>query len=396
MPLGIDAADRKLLLIAGAVFLLLLSSFFFIPPETGGDSGIPSSYSSAAGGTRAAYLLLDELKYSVQRWEQPPSDLPQDASGSLLILAGPLMAPEDAEKKALLQFVERGGTVLFTGVLLENFFDGAKLQIAPFPGDIEEFNAQPSVSYSRSAPKIALRPLARWSKLQTGQTSLYGEPGGSVVVRWRHGAGRILWWASATPLTNSGITRADNLNLFLETLRESSAPERSPRILWDEYFHGQRNSLWGFFAKTPLPLGMLQIALLAIAVFFTFSRRSGPIVKPAAVSRLAPLEYVDTLGALYQRAGAAPAAVSVALQKFRGLLTRQLRLPAAISDTQLSRAAGERLGQKPQELAEILREAGTAARAAKLPPAQALQIVRELEELEVKIGLRKRTAQERS
>jgi hypothetical protein len=396
MPPGIDPADRKLLLIAGAVFLLMLSVFFFVPPEAGPDSGIPSTYSSTAGGARAAYLLLDELKYSVRRWEQPPSELPQNAAGALLILAGPQMAPAPPERAALLQFVERGGVVLFTGALLENFFTGAKLKVEPFPGEVEEFSAQPPSRYSRTAPQIALRPQARWTKLQEGQSGLYGEPGGSVVVSWRHGAGRVIWWAAATPLTNAGITRADNLNLFLETLRESSAQNRPPQIYWDEYFHGQRNSLWAFFAKTPLPMGLLQIALVILAVFFTFSRRSGPVVKPAAVSRLAPLEFVDTLGALYQRAGAAPAAVSVAYQKFRGLLTRQLRLSPAIADNRLAQAAGERLGQKPQAIAEVLQRAEAAGRAAKLAPARALEIVRELEALEHKIGLTKRTTQERS
>jgi len=396
MPPGIDPADRKLLLIAGSVFLLLLSVFFFVPPEAGPDSGVPSTYSSTAGGARAAFLLLQEMKYDVRRWEQPPSDLPQNAAGSVLILAGPQMAPEPPEKDALLQFVERGGVVLLTGALLENFFAGTKLKIQPLPGEVQEFSAQPASRYSRSAPKIALRPLAHWTKLGAGQSALYGEPGRSVVVIWRHGAGRIIWWAAATPLTNAGITRADNLNLFLETLRESSAQNRPPQIYWDEYFHGQSNSLWAFFAKTPLPMGLLQIALVVLAVFFTFSRRSGPVVKPAAVSRLAPLEFVDTLGALYQRAGASPAAVSVAYQKFRGLLTRQLRLPAAISDNLLAQAAGPRLGQKPQDLADVLQRADAAARAVKLAPARALEIVRELETLEQKIGLAKRTTQERS
>lgn len=395
MPAGIDPSDRKLLLIAGAVFLAMLSGFFLVPPERGRDAGFPSSYSSAPGGARAAYLLLEELHYRVRRWEQPSSELPEEAQGVVLILADPQMAPGEPEKQALEKFVERGGQVVFTGARLESFFKGTKLEFEMFPGEVREFPAKMPSRYSRTAPKIALRPQARWKKLEAGQAGLYGESGGNVAVIWRQGEGQIVWWAGSTPLTNAGITRAGNLNLFLETIQEAATEKGPPLVYWDEYFHGQRNSLWAFVRKTPLPLGMLQIGLLALAVVFTFSRRSGPVVKPAVVSRLSPLEFVDTLGGLYRRAGAAPAAVGVAYQKFRGLLTRQLRLPATIADQLLAQAAGQRLGQKTEELAEILQRAETASRAAKLAPASALALIRELEGLEHKIGLRKRTTQEK-
>jgi hypothetical protein len=109
------------------------------------------------------------------------------------------------------------------------------------------------------------------------------------------GAGEILWWAAATPLTNAGMTRADNLRLFLNTVSASNAGQ-PVSIYWDEYFHGQRGSLWSYVEKTPIVWGGLQLTILVLGLLFTFSRRSGPMVMPAVVSRLSPLEFVETIG----------------------------------------------------------------------------------------------------
>ena len=44
---------------------------------------------------------------------------------------------------------------------------------------------------------------------------------------------------------------------------------------------------------------LLQIALLGVAVFFTFGRRAGPDVRgPATFRAFGRLEFVDTLGAI--------------------------------------------------------------------------------------------------
>ena len=143
------------------------------------------------------------------------------------------------------------------------------------------------------------------------------------MVAWRMGAGEILWWAGATPLTNAGLSRAGNLRLFLNTV-SNAAPLT---VYWDEYFHGQRASLWSYFEGTPVPWGILQAFVIALAVLFTYSRRSGPIVKPAPVSRLSPLEFVDTVGSLYQSARAGSVAVAVSYRRLRFQLSQRMGLP---------------------------------------------------------------------
>ncbi len=71
MPLKMDPKDRKLLLWAAFVFVLLIAGAVVFGGDAGAKSEIPSSYSTASGGAKAAYLLLSQAGYKVERWEKP-------------------------------------------------------------------------------------------------------------------------------------------------------------------------------------------------------------------------------------------------------------------------------------------------------------------------------------
>jgi hypothetical protein len=140
--------------------------------------------------------------------------------------------------------------------------------------------------------------------------------------------------------------------------------------------------------KTSLAWIVFQIGILALAVLFTFSRRSGPIYVPIETSRLSPLEFVDTLGGLYERAGAASLAISVSYSRLRTLLSRQLNLPSNTNDTQLSIAAEQRLGWRDSGLGILLRRADMARREEKFSSREALKIVQKLEQFATKLSVR--------
>jgi len=155
MPAAIDPNDRKLLLIAGAILFLLTLGLAFVgadPQEQG--MSIPSSYSAASGGARAAYLLLQDLHYHVARWERSPTELPDDPDDVVLIVADPLETPSREEREALQDFVQEGGQVLFTGPRIETFFPEAKVT-AGFPTlEWKTFSADFPSNYTVGAPKI--------------------------------------------------------------------------------------------------------------------------------------------------------------------------------------------------------------------------------------------------
>jgi len=397
MPASIDASDRKLLVIGGAILLLLTAGLAFvgIDPQEPGIS-IPSTYSSASGGARAAYLLLQDLHYKVSRWERSPTELPSDADNAVLIIADPLDTPTREERAALENFVDDGGQVLFTGVRIKAFFPKATVTKEIPTLEWKTFSADLPSNYTSGAEKIVLQSGATWQAPVASQQPLYGDPRSPVVLSWRIGGGRVLWWAAATPLTNAGITREGNLNLFINAMNSPVAADRSAvQIYWDEYFHWQRTSLWSYLQKTPVAWGLAQVAILGVIVVLTFGRRSGPIVFPPVVSRLSPLEFVDTLGGLYERAGAEPAVVGFVYQRFRATLSRQLRLSANASDTELADAVQGRLGWKESGLKSTMARALVASRSHKVAPEEALGLIGDLERYEEQLGLKKKIAKEK-
>lgn len=379
MPIGIAPSDRKLLAIGGGLLILMLAgSILLAPPNEQFNSPVPSTYSAQSGGAEAAYLLLERLHYGVRRWEDAPSELPSNAHNVLLILAGPTQAPTEPERNALEGFVRRGGHALFTGANMADFFSGANIvSEAPDPAWRSFPSTIPS-RLDRGVSRITIQQMAAWGDLRGSQIPLFGENALPVVVSFRIGDGGIVWWAGSTPLTNAGITRDNNLTFFLNSV--SNGPGGAPyEIYWDEYFHGQRSSLWSYARKTPLAWGAGQLGLLVVAVVFTFSRRNGPVYIPPRVSRLSPLEFVDTLGGLYERAGAASSAVSISHLRLRFLLTRQLGLPSDTGDASLAQAAEERLGWRDFQQSDLLGRAERAGGAPKLQPREALALVQDLE-----------------
>nr|AEQ20312.1 hypothetical protein [uncultured bacterium CSLG10] len=374
---GLTPTDRKLMWGFAVLFVLLVAGTAAFGPRQEEGSPIPSSYSSDSGGALAAYLLLLDLHYPVRRWEQPPNLITDSAAETLLILAEPTEAPTEHDQAALLKFVTDGGRVLFCGASIASFFPGATAVAKVSDPEWKEFAPALPSYLSRGADQVVMRPSGYWRDKNPALLRLYGDEKSPAVVAWRIGSGEVLWWAGATPLTNAGIIRAGNLELFLNSMAGPSGAPLS--IYWDEYFHGARGSLWSYVAATPLPWGMLQIGLLMLALMFTFSRRSGPIVQPAAVSRLSPLEFVETMGGLYQRAHAAPIAVAAAYRLLRLELIRRLGSPVSDPDRDLARAAGQRLGLPRDELTATLDSAAHAASSAKFPARQALDLVQQLE-----------------
>jgi hypothetical protein len=402
MPSALDPGDRKLLFVAGAILLVLSFATVLLAPSRGEapGQGVPTTYSTGANGAQAAYLLLQELGYRSERWERSPIELPSDAAGKILILARPFHFPEEPERKALLRFVRSGGWILYSGNFPFLFVETGEVRppsLKEMVSGTVDFPAIAPSPLTRDAPEITLIDPDWWVSSKGNQIPLYGKPDEPVVVTWRLDKGRILWWATPTPITNAGITYSGNLSFFLDCIaavRPGSDPGDTT-VLWDEYFHGYRGSLWTYFRETPVPWAIVQLAIVVLFVFLSFGRRSGPLYAPASVSRLSPLEFVDTLGDLYRRARAGPAAVRVAYQRFRALLTRRLALAPTTSNAQLDAAARERLGWKQPGLFDTLQRAEKAARSGEVAGADALSIIQALDHYEVLFRLKTRSNEEK-
>ena len=372
MPPSVSAGDRKILLIAGGAFLILVILGFLFAPTSNSETNAATTYSTASGGAKAAYLLLQETGYHVERWQHSPTALKPDEH-TVLIVADPAVMPNEKQKAALEQFMSGGGRVITTGIFGARFL----------PEDSSEYNAMPQNPWSefkalapsaitRAAPAITLSPVARWSG--GSGIALYGDREQTVVVRYPRGRGDAIWLASATPFTNAGIKESGNLEFLLAAIGD----KQQTRVLFDEYVHGYGDS------DTPEKSHPLMIALVAqsavlgLAALLTFSRRSGPIRPMPAESRLAPLEFVETLGGLYQQAHAASVAVDVYYQRFQYWIIRRLGIGKNATPEDLDRAVRERWHLKDDGFLSTLQAAASARYRPDLPQREALEIVQAL------------------
>ncbi len=223
---SLDNRDRKLLIVSGALLVgITVAALFFSPPLEGPSVGYPSSYSTARGGAKAAYVLLGEMGYKVERWASPPGDLPgQYGNGAehvLLVLAEPIIPPFTEDKLRLRTFIARGGQVLATGMTGASFLSENRLNASHETGfQFQKFVAELPGSLTRQAPEIVMKSDIRWPPPHPHQQRYYGDSEGATVVSYPLGKGEVIWWADSTPLTNYGLTQASNLMLFLNSVGE--------------------------------------------------------------------------------------------------------------------------------------------------------------------------------
>ncbi len=379
MPLNLSREDRRLLITAGSLFLIcLVLAIIFTPSES--DAKYATTYSAAAEGAKAAYLLLHESGYQVERWDRSPAELP-DAQNTLLIVTDPTIPPSQADKDALGKFLSDGGVVVLAGPLSPVFVSDAAPADLPVSLGWQVFPAQAPSLQAADAAEIKLNTVASWPKPGEG-VGLYGDDLRYTVMQYAHGPGHVLWLASSSMLSNAGLREANNLEFLLSTVGS-----KSRRILWDEYFHGHRTQ--APVAETHPQITWLfgQLAFLAVAVLLTFSRRSGPQRAPMTESRLSPLEYVRALGQLYEKAKAANVAVDIAYQRFRYAVTRRLGLRPSVTSDELSRAVAEHWKVDREDLRALLDTCESARFFEDLTQKEALQLVQRLHEYSVTLKL---------
>ncbi len=373
MPTRLSPGDKKLLWISGGFgLLLLIATGLTTSADREEASPIPSSYSPDPGGALAAYLLLSESGIPVSRSTEAPAFLSNVPADSVLILAEPVDLATSADRRVLIEFVTRGGRVLFCGEGLDAFLGLPKTESQY--SALKPYQAEIPSGFTRNADTINMAPRARWASEDHSQMRLYGSEEDPVVVAAKIGQGEVLWWAAATPLTNARIADVDNLALLLNSV--SSGEGRPRHVYWDEYFHGQQGSLWSYVAKTPVPWGIAQLGIVFLVTLFAFSRRSGPIVLPAVRSRLSPLEFVDTMGNLYSHAGAVSTAVSLPYRNLRLQLARKTGRSPDASDQELAAAAAQHLSLSENELSTSLRHAAEAIEKKQIRRVEALDLVR--------------------
>jgi Domain of unknown function (DUF4350) len=377
---SLDRKDRRMLVIfLGMVVALFVLLAVFAPNEDPNSNPVPSTYLSGAHGAKAAYTLLQQSGYAIQRWEQPLGQLAEQAGpATVLILAEPASFSRE-DRLAVSAILHKGGRVLATGLRGGLILPGNRTTVSR-QASFAACEAQPEGLQPLAAPgSIWIEPSAAWKGSDSETRVAYTCDDEPVVVEYSIGVqpnqGHAVWWASATPLENASIERGKNLELLLNSVGSAAGKQ----VYWDESLHGYIATPWDY-AKGPVwPLFLFGSIGLGLLVVFSYSRRSGPVRSLPQTPRTTPIEFLDALGALYRSTGAACTAVQIAWERFRAqaaLFTGQKT--AQLDPQQLTAAIERRFGVIASDLEADLVAAEEACWDESLKPARALVLVRAL------------------
>jgi uncharacterized protein DUF4350 len=383
----IDSADRKILLVAAAVFLVAIVGAAAILPSQDEELSYPSPYSTAASGAKAAYSLLPQLGYTVEHWRSAPGKLLDRGANTVLVIGLATQNPTPENAAAVRHYIESGGRVLAIGQAAAALLP----REAVFPGmphfAWQQYRALLPSGITNRAEAISMAPSVYWKGDDSATEIDFGDSQNGVVASYKYGKGSIVWWSSPDPLTNSGITQSANLQLLLNSL--GSPQERA--VLWDDYFHEGEATFVDSMLASPLKWSLLQFGLLALAVVLTFSRRHGPLRSLPQTSPMATLEFVDTLGALYQRAEATELPVQVAYERFRHLLHRKLGISTSATPQQVVARLEVRLGNLAPACERLLSQCESSPYQSDIPQQESLRLVKSLELFSAKLRITSRT-----
>jgi hypothetical protein len=385
--------DRRIVLWILGGMIAVLVAFSIFSPANDDSNPIPTTYNSGSAGAKAAYLVLGELGYGAQRWEAPSADLKKvDAAKTALILAEPNFPTEGSKQVQadVADFLSRGGRVLATGREGAYFLPDAKTD-APtrLYGKLCFSTPEGQDSLARSG-KVSIADNVRWTALDAKfrVSQLCGKD--AVVVSYQYGAGEAIWWSSPMPMTNRGLKEDASLKLLLASIGGADR-----QVLFDEYFHGARASLWDTAKGLPLRQIAWQCGVVALLLIFSFGRRSGPLRMPVRLPRSSPLEFAESMGRLYQKAGATGAAVDSSRRRLLKFLEEQCGIPREVlrsTPEAIAQAVEERLGGSWAALREHLAQGEKSAHAP-ATLASTLELVKALDrdqqqfEARVRIGV---------
>jgi Domain of unknown function (DUF4350) len=370
------ARSRELTLGAAGVataVILAIASALLAPPAA--DRLPPgSSFSRGPSGSGAAYLTLESLGYEVRRSYEPLPSLTMTPESTVLVIADPAEPASNQDRRALQAFVAGGGTILVTGCQGATFLSSTSAGIGdPVPSP-RIYKARFPSPLAAGAPAISMTSGCSLAELGPRYLPLYGDGPDEVVLFSRTGRGLAVWWSGNTPIQNRSIDAPGQLDLLLNVVGS-----RDRQIVWDEFYHGQRRSLWSYVARTPLPWGLAQIALAALVAGAMFVRRRLPIRDRFVEARTSPLEFVEMMASLYARAPSAAAAVALARTRLRRLLVEATGLSATATDARLAAAASPRMSIAPDDLRRVLEAADRAGSDPTTPAATALPLVQRLQ-----------------
>lgn len=319
------------------VGLLVVSGSW--PPE---ENKVSSSFNADPLGTKAFYTLLGErLGFNVRRLTVPLDRMPRNAKVLIVVQPGaaevglPMMQQMpigDQEAAAVEKWVRRGGTLILAASDLEQM-----------PGTLT----------------------------RTG----------------RLGSGHVYAYRSINRITNRGMRKPENA-VEMARIVARHASRRDP-IFFDEYHHGfgQSRNLWAMTGPRVKRSLAIFAAALALAVYGQGRRFGAVRALPESDARRPAIEFVEAVGRLYRRAGAADVALQITIDSFLQRLQARLAVGDVLSPSLTSIVAASAGQEAARTLERCLAVRSRLSAGYRPSEQELLSITRDLQQMEKELRL---------
>ncbi|VTU00962.1 Uncharacterized protein OS=Planctomyces limnophilus (strain ATCC 43296 / DSM 3776 / IFAM 1008 / 290) GN=Plim_3741 PE=4 SV=1: DUF4350 [Gemmataceae bacterium] len=324
------------------VLLGLFGLLFGRGPETV-DQG--TSYDASDRGFRAAYLLLDELDYPVERSRRP-------AGGDLRWVLHPTRLDDKAAAE-LDAWVKRGGVLLLAvtdsdaarrlglAVAVSGEWGPAAGTAATLPGG-EAFTVLPGGTTVTGPP---------------GGRTWGGTDGGPLATVYSRERGEI--WLLHRPdlLTNANLRAGTDNGLLACRLASAMLRERpGGRLAFDEFTHGLRDrpDVVELLFSPPMTAVTIELGLVAALALWHFGSRFGPVRPAPLPPRRSKEEFLDGMAELLARKGDRADAFRTVRDDLLRRLEADLGLSAGTPPALVADEAARRRGADAAALLRLL------------------------------------------
>jgi hypothetical protein len=336
-------------LAAGILVVLLGITVASVPLSSDKEPPPPlSSHSTRENGSRALYVWLEELGYQVSNSPGKMFKIPAETAAVFLLAPDSKTPLRQTEWAELDNFVLNGGILVAAGDSDESssvadhygfsvMRDGYNHYILPFtpvlrspPLDFGKVN-QMTFNYLD-------RSIFDYSPILVMNIHPY-------AVSLPRGKGQVILVADSTLFTNLGLKHSGVPELLLNIL---TPIPRGTKIWFDEWHHGERPaaaappSTVQERAKTVVNQALLWVLIVVVAGLALEGRYFGrPLAAEKTATRRGPLEHVNALANLNQRAGHRGEILSGYYRQVKRGLSRRYRIDPDLTDGDTARILSE-------------------------------------------------------
>lgn len=382
-----------------------------------GDAGAqdPSVYNDRDFGSKAFFEMVKDLGYAPEVSQRNWRDL-SATKAKVLVTIEPnaqnlktltggaakdlsLLTPQDAT--TLKRWISSGHTaILMTSRLAFStkgaknpltFADAMNIEVGSTsrPSGAKDIGPLIPAGLTDSTTSIHMISGMRIRQRQEDAVDLYGDSLGAGVAAIPIGKGWLVVVSDGAFASNSNLNRSDNA-VFLSNVLSQFA-KSGDQVLFDEYHHQTGDysggpSLWVALGR-PAQLALGQALLVFLVLVWAVGMRFGTPVPLLRGTRRNSAEYVQSLAALYQRAGASVTSLETIYRQFLRDLTSKLALASDASLEEVAALAARRGNIDVNELRRVLAGCENAIETDRISEAELLDLVRRMDRIRKDTGI---------